>query len=66
MIRGYLSNRWIDSGRKVFSDLIVRAQKDPVDFVEAYDDLVDYLVRQSRQFLITKISYYTSREFYDS
>jgi hypothetical protein len=34
----------VDSGRQVFSDLIVRADKDPRDFVEAYDDLVDYLV----------------------
>ncbi len=39
--------RWIDSGRNVFSDLILQAQKNPAEFVEAYDDLMEYLSKKS-------------------
>lgn len=34
---------WIDNGRKILSELLVRFDRDPKDFVTAYDDLIAYL-----------------------
>ncbi|XP_059098175.1 mitoguardin-like [Tigriopus californicus] len=34
---------WIDSGRKILSELLVKSDRDPKDFVTAYDDLIAYL-----------------------
>lgn len=37
---------WVDSGRTILSALIVRADKDPKDFIQAYNDLIEYLSDQ--------------------
>ena len=37
---------WVDSGRTILSALMVRADKDPKDFIQAYNDLIDYLSEQ--------------------
>jgi len=34
---------WEDTGRSVISGLIIKSQKDPKDYVCAYDELLDYL-----------------------
>ena len=36
-------DRWEDTGRSVISGLIIKSQKDPKDYVCAYDELLDYL-----------------------
>ena len=38
-----LFHRWRDAGRKIISTLLVKSDQDPKLFVEAYDELVDYL-----------------------
>ena len=38
--------RWIETGRKMLSDLLARSEKDPKDFCLAYDNLVDFLETQ--------------------
>ena len=56
-------NWWVDSGRKVFSDLLVRAEKDPKDFVTSYDDIIDYLGEQVdcfAKYLSSKTTYLLS------
>ncbi len=34
---------WVDNGRKILGDLMIRSDKDPTDFVQAYDDLLEFL-----------------------
>ena len=35
--------RWSDNGRKILTELLVRSDKDPKDFVQVYDELLEYL-----------------------
>ena len=39
----FVIDRWEDTGRSVISGLIIKSQKDPKDYVCAYDELLDYL-----------------------
>jgi len=36
-------NWWSDNGRQMLAELLVRSDKDPKDFIQVYDELVDYL-----------------------
>merc|ERR1719245_1965021 len=36
-------NWWSDNGRKILTELLVRSDKDPKDFVQVYDELLEYL-----------------------
>ena len=44
-IMNVLENRawWVDSGRQILSGLMVRSNKDPKNFVNCYNELMDYL-----------------------
>jgi len=36
-------NWWSDNGRQMLAELLVRSDKDPKDFIQVYDELLDYL-----------------------
>ena len=41
--KNYEFFRWSDNGRKILTELLVRSDKDPKDFVQVYDELLEYL-----------------------
>jgi len=36
-------NWWSDNGRQMLAELLVKSDKDPKDFIQVYDELLDYL-----------------------
>ena len=42
-MRNLILYRWEDTGRSVLSGLIIKSNKDPKDYVCAYDDLLEFL-----------------------
>ena len=43
LTKNYEFFRWSDNGRKILTELLVRSDKDPKDFVQVYDELLEYL-----------------------
>ena len=39
--------RWSDNGRRILAELLLRSDKDPKEFVQVYDGLLEYLDDES-------------------
>ena len=35
--------RWADNGRKILAEIMIQSEKDPKDFIQVYDDLLEFL-----------------------
>ena len=35
--------RWVDNGRQILAELLVKSDKDPKEFIQVYDDMLEYL-----------------------
>ena len=39
--------RWSDNGRRILAELLLRSEKDPKEFIQVYDGLLEYLDDES-------------------